>query len=154
MLGLLALADWTILVTNVPATMLTLREATNLIRVRWQVELLFKLWKSHGQIDEWRSHKPWRILCEIYAKLLTLLIQHWLFLVSFWEFPDRSLFKGAQTIQRFALALAISFANFTDLVGIIEIIQSCLAAGCRINRSNKQPRSFQLLEAAMEAPLA
>jgi hypothetical protein len=150
----LALADWTILVTNVPASMLTLPEATNLIRVRWQVELLFKLWKSHGQIDEWRSHKPWRILCEIYAKLLTLLIQHWLFLASFWEFPNRSLFKGAQTIQRFALALAISFANFADLVGIIEIIQCCLSTGCRINRSSKQPHSFQLLETAMDAPLA
>jgi IS4 transposase len=150
----LALADWSILVTNVPATMLTLREATNLIRVRWQVELLFKLWKSHGQIDEWRSHKPWRILCEIYAKLLTLLIQHWLFLVGFWEFPDRSLFKGAQTIQRFALALAISFADFAQLVGIIEIIQGCLSAGCRINRSSKQPRSFQLLKATLSVPLA
>jgi len=150
----LALADWTILVTNVPATLLTLREATHLIRIRWQVELLFKLWKSHGQIDAWRSHKPWRILCEIYAKLLTLLIQHWLFLVCFWEFPDRSLFKAAQTIQRFALALAIRFANFADLVGILEIIHSCLSAGCRINRSNQQPRSFQLLEAAMRTPLA
>lgn len=57
----LALADWTILITNVPEGLLSLKEALVLIRVRWQVELLFKLWKHHAQVDEWRSHQPWRI---------------------------------------------------------------------------------------------
>ena len=70
----LALAAWTILVTNVPPERLTLREALVVGRVRWQIELLFKLWKSHGSIDESRSTKPWRILCEVYAKLLAMLI--------------------------------------------------------------------------------
>src|SRR5205823_3145900 len=40
----LALADWTVLVTNVPADRLSLDEALVLIRVRWQIELIFKLW--------------------------------------------------------------------------------------------------------------
>ena len=48
----LALVAWTILVSNVPAEILSLRQAMILIRVRWQVELLFKLWKSHAQNDE------------------------------------------------------------------------------------------------------
>jgi hypothetical protein len=141
----LALADWTVIVTNVPAQLLSLREALLLIRVRWQVELLFKLWKSHGRIDEWRSEKPWRILCEIYMKLLGMLIYHWIFLVSFWQFPDRSLFKAAQTVQRFALALASSFRDQDRLIRIIATIQFCLSSGCRINKSRKYRRSFQLL---------
>jgi hypothetical protein len=116
-----------------------------LIRVRWQVELLFKLWKSHGRIDEWRSEKPWRILCEIYMKLLGMLIHHWIFLVGFWQFPDRSLFKAAQTVQRFALALASSFGDRDHLIRIMETIQFCLSSGCRINKSRKYRRSFQLL---------
>ena len=36
----LALAAWTVLVTNVPAARLTLREALVLARVRWQIEML------------------------------------------------------------------------------------------------------------------
>ena len=40
-----------------------------LLRVRWQIELLFKLFKSHTQVDTWQSQKPWRILCEVYAKI-------------------------------------------------------------------------------------
>lgn len=61
----LALAAWTVFVTNVPAERLTLREALGLGRMRWQIELLFKLWKSQGHVDESRSTKPWRILCEV-----------------------------------------------------------------------------------------
>jgi hypothetical protein len=49
---------WTILGTNVPPDLLSLREALLLARARWQIELLFTLWKSHGHIDEARSGKP------------------------------------------------------------------------------------------------
>src|SRR5262249_50684657 len=44
----LAAADWTIYLTNVPAERLTLQEALVLGHARWQIELLFKLWKSQG----------------------------------------------------------------------------------------------------------
>lgn len=141
----LALAEWTILVTNLPLEMLSVRQAMILIRVRWQIELLFKLWKSHGHLDEWRSTKPWRILIEVYAKLLAMLIQHWLFLVGFWRFANRSLVKGALTIQRHALLLACSFASLDALISAITVIQRCLAAGCRINKRKTDLRSFQLL---------
>jgi hypothetical protein len=150
----LALADWTVVVTNVPAERLSLREALILIRVRWQVELLFKLWKSQGQVDEWRSTKPWRILCEVYAKLLGLLIQHWLFLLSCWPFPDRSLVKASHTVRRQALSLANSFARLDRLVEVIQTIQRCLSAGCRIHKSQKTPRTYQLLLALSEGALA
>ena len=48
-----ATATWTIVVTNVPRELLNVEEAMLLARLRWQIELLFKLWKSHGGIDEW-----------------------------------------------------------------------------------------------------
>ncbi len=141
----LALADWTVLVTNTPPELLTWREAMVLIRIRWQVELLFKLWKSHGRIDEWRSAKPWRILCEVYAKLLAMLIQHWLFVLGAWSVVGRSMFKAAQTIQRHALHLASCLQEVDKLEEAMKVVQHCLSVGCRINKSRKTPRTFQLL---------
>lgn len=52
------LADWTILLTDAPAKLLSLSEALVLLRERWQMELLYKLWKQGGQIDEWRTANP------------------------------------------------------------------------------------------------
>jgi len=141
----LRLADWTIYVTNVPVALMSLREALVLARARWQIELLFKLWKNQGLIDEWRSEKPWRILCEVYAKLLALLVQHWLLLVSCWSYPNRSLQKAARTVQRHALHLASRFGCQKSLCKVIATIQRCLAVGCRINKRKVAPHTYQLL---------
>jgi hypothetical protein len=141
----LAWCDWTILVTNVPPGMLCGREALVLARARWQIELLFKLWKSQGHIDESRSGKPWRVLCEVYAKLLAMVVQHWLLLTGCWAYPDRSLVKAAQTVRQHAMHLASALACPAALCTAITLIHCCLAAGCRINRRKKKPNTYQLL---------
>jgi hypothetical protein len=43
------------------------------MRLRWQIELFWKLWKQEGKIDTWRSNKPQRILTEVSAKLLGVI---------------------------------------------------------------------------------
>jgi hypothetical protein len=141
----LAWADWTILVTNIPADRLALDEALVLARARWQIELLFKLWKQHGGLDEWRSAKPWRILCEVYAKLLALVVQHWLLLVGCWRYPDRSLVKAARAIRQHALHLACSFASPARLRAAIATITRCVAAGSRLDRRTTTPSTCHLL---------
>ena len=141
----LAWCAWTIVVTSVPPTLLSLREALVLLRARWQIELLFKLWKSHGHIDESRSAQPWRVLTEVFAKLLAMVVQHWLLLVSCWAFPDRSLLKAAHTIRQHALSLASSLAYPAFLDHTLAVVQRSIAAGCRLNRRKKHPNTYQLL---------
>ena len=48
----LDLQEWTIFVTNCPPELLTWKEVVVLYRARWQIELLFKLWKSHNHLAE------------------------------------------------------------------------------------------------------
>jgi len=143
----LKLASWAILGCNIPHEMLSLDEAFVLMRTRWQIELIFKLWKSHGCIDEWRTKNPWRILCEVYAKLIVMIIQHWILLAGCWRYPNRSLFKAVKTIQKHAMNLAYAFASgYVDrLYEALEIIRQCLSVGCRINKRRKNPSTYQRL---------
>jgi hypothetical protein len=150
----LALCGWTVLATNVPADRLTLGEALVLARARWQVELLFKLWKDHNRVDEWRSAKPYRILCEVYAKLLAVTLQHWLALVGCWRYPDRSLPKAAQVIQGFALAVAGALACPELAARLLHQLVTAIATGGRIATRAAAPATFQLLLAPGEEPLA
>jgi hypothetical protein len=148
----LALAAWTIFITNAPVTRLPLSAVLVVARARWQIELLFKLWKSHGRIDESRSSKPWRIICDVYAKLLAMVIQHWTWLLSLWDYPDRSLAKAAQTVQKYALQLASGLWSQTRTRETLETIARCLAKGCRMNPRKKHPNTYQLLLALTEVP--
>ena len=69
------------MITNVPREQLSVTEAMVLLKICWHIELLFKVWKSHGQVDAWRTQKPARILCEIDAKMIGLIVQHWVLVV-------------------------------------------------------------------------
>jgi hypothetical protein len=141
------LAEWNVYVTNVPCELLSVREAWIMARCRWQIELLFKLWKSEGHVDESRSEKPWRILCEIYAKLLGMVVQHWLLLVGCWSHVDRSLVKASRTVRRYAIPLAAAVRSCHGhlVYVILSNIENDLRTGCRVNRRRRAPPTHQLL---------
>lgn len=141
----LALAGWTIVLTNLAVEQASGSELYVLLRLRWQIELLFKLWKSQGYLDKSRSAKPWRQLCEVYAKLLGLIVQHWILVTHGWQDPARSLVKAGQVVRAHALELARAFlkgaAALRDVLGTIA---RGLRVGCRVNKRKKKPSAFQL----------
>lgn len=143
----LARADWTLLITNAPQRLLPLPGAIVLYRARWQIEMLFKRWKSCGGVASWRSRKPWRILCEVYAKLLAMLAGQWMLTAGCWRYPDRSLTKALATVRRYAMVLAGSLSHMRRLRSALRDIRNCLAAGCRIGKRHRDPATHQLLEA-------
>jgi hypothetical protein len=141
----LLLADWTLLLTNAPAALMTAAEALVVAAARWQIELLFKLWKSHGHLDESRSAIPHKILCEVYAKLIAVIIQHWFCLIRLWSLPDHSLVKAAQSIRKQALGLLRDLPVLSFFSRAIRILSDALAAGCRIDKSRQRTPTFQRL---------
>jgi hypothetical protein len=74
----LALMDWALYITNVPTTLLTLRQVVILYSVRWQIELIFKLWKSECELDRVAGRHRERVLSELYAKLIGMVIMQFL----------------------------------------------------------------------------
>ncbi len=65
-----------VFITNVDKKTLTYEHIMNIYRLRWQVELVFKTWKSHYKIDRYKTMRKERIECYLYANLLLILL-HW-----------------------------------------------------------------------------
>ena len=142
----LRLADWTLVLTDAPAKRLRFEEALVLLRERWQMELVYKLWKQHGQIDEWRTSNPWRVLCELYAKLIGVILQHWLIVLFAWHDPQRSLVKLAQVVRDTGWTLMEALAGQRSLRCALRLISRRMRSGCQMNKRSKHPNSAQLLE--------
>jgi Transposase DDE domain len=142
----LRLADWTILLTDTPAKKLRFEEALVLLRERGPLELLYKLWKSDGLIDEWRTENPWRVLCELYAKLIGLLLQHWVIVLFAWQDPQRSLVKLAQVVRDTGWLLMDALAGHRSVRSVLQLIRRHMRGGCQMNKRGQHPNSGQLLE--------
>ncbi len=142
----LHLADWTILITDVPNKHLRFEEALVLLRERWQMELLYKLWKQHAQIDEWQTTHAWRALCELYAKLIGAVLQHWLIVLFAWQDPQRSLVKLAQVVRDTSWTIMHALAHRCSLAARLQLIGRRMHSGCQMNTRKKHPNSAQLLQ--------
>lgn len=66
---------WDVLVTNLDATW-TVEDVFILYRIRWQIEIIFKVWKSQlgvAALGNWRAE---RVMCQFYAHLIGIFLCH------------------------------------------------------------------------------
>jgi hypothetical protein len=139
-----AWCDGTILVTNVPVDPLRAAEVAILSRARWQIELLFKRWRSPGLIAELTGSTVARQMVRLWSRLLAVLVQHRLLLSGAWGDPRRSLMKAREAIRRHALLLAAAIGDGTRLAAAIGCLAVIFGTTARQNK-RKKPSAFELL---------
>jgi hypothetical protein len=139
----LVLCDWTVLLTNVPETQLTPRAVWEVYRVRWQVELLFKRWKSLGGLCPRAVRRAGRALCEVYAKLLGMLVAHWTALVRGGPLGVVSMHRLVKAIQRLAPRLAEAVGDAGTLQQVLAEIERRLRRVRRRSRAKTRVHTRQ-----------
>lgn len=142
----LAWCDWTILVTNVPQDVLSPTECAVLYGARWQIELLFKRWKSHGLIAELSGANTVVQMVRLWSRLLAVLLQHWLMLGTAWGDTNLSLTKVCRTIRRYTTLITLTIDNPEQFTKELEKLADMMRHTNRRSK-RKRPSTFELLEA-------
>ena len=62
------------LLTNVPAKITPKEIAYEMYSLRWQIEIMFKVWKSVFTVDLSKKVKIQRFQCSLYGKFITILL--------------------------------------------------------------------------------
>lgn len=138
--------EWTVFVTNCPDDLLTWKEVVVLYRTRWQIELLFKLWKSHNHLAAHRGQATGVARMALFwAKLIGVVVQHWLLLTSTWAEPRRSHWKAARVIREWIVTLTGVLDDIESLIRTLQAMVVTIGAVATKKRRSKQPSSFQLL---------
>jgi hypothetical protein len=135
--------DWAILITNLPAEKLSIDEARVLYRSRWQIELLFKRWKSQGLVGDMTGTSWIRSMVKLWSRLLAAVVQQWL-QSGVWGRPEISLKKVWDMISRWSNTLAAIWRNPQMLRQSLERILATAQSAVRQNK-RKTRSTFEML---------
>jgi hypothetical protein len=72
----LALLAWNLFITNVPRTIWKTETVGKVYPIRWQVELIFKSWKSYLHLASIKTKKAAPTLCYLYGRMLLILLNY------------------------------------------------------------------------------
>jgi hypothetical protein len=154
----LALLDWNVFVTNVPIERLSLHQILVCYSLRWQVELIFKLWKSEAALKHLAGFRKERLLCELYAKMIGIVLTHCLVAPLRFLLRDQqieiSLTKARQILQDRVKSIAVAVGADPQRLRVeIAILCQRILLFARKTKRKKRPSTYQKLLAANQLTL-
>lgn len=168
----LATCDWTVFLTSCSNELLSWKEVVVLYRLRWQIELLFKLWKSHNALADHRSENPVRQLVEFFrpvqtetflgrilpetrplvpsgqqrnSKMIAVVIQHWLVITTSWGDTRLSLTKATRLIRDELPQLIPLITRLPELIALLTRWQTQFKGLAKIDQRKRKPSNPQLI---------
>ena len=138
------LCDWLVLATNVPAERLNAMELWVVYRCRWQVELLFKRCKSRLGWSDSQGRRGERVVVEVLAKVLGLIVVLWSTLLGSGPLAGKSPWKQFGVVRGFALRLQDVVESRSELRDLLNRLEQELGR-IKPQPRRKQPTTRQLL---------
>ncbi len=148
-----ARASLNFFITNAPPSLIPIEKAWNFYRLRWQIELIFKIWKSICDIEKVKKVKKHRLECYIYSKLI-MIVLGWKILwctakeLFLREKKALSFLKAAKTLfsQKLCkLRDALVAERKEDIESFIRKFYDISRLKHLLERRYEKPNSFELL---------
>ena len=98
--------DWSIYITNIPCSMLKILDIWKIYTFRWRIEIIFKAWKSHLNLENILVNRQYINPCHLLIRLYLMMAWVVLCLIPAYNFFQ---FKIYQAEKRF-----VSLAKFAD----------------------------------------
>jgi hypothetical protein len=141
----LTLLAWNLFITNVPASVWPPQTVAIVYTLRWQVELVFKAWKSHLHLATLTTTTKNSTLCYLYGRLLLIVVTFALgapVRATVWQTQQRevSLIKLVRHFQAGADQwLRVLFQSPSQLTTFLS--QACAAAERLVRKAVRTRRT-------------
>ncbi len=133
-----------VFITNIETSIVNVEQVYNLYKIRWQIELMFKIWKSIININTVHNMKPCRLRCNLYSKFIWILISRditRLAETSYWKVNKALLspYKCMETLKASATSLRSTiFGSEKKLKEwMIKTIKELMVYGYKENKKGR-----------------
>ena len=118
----LDICKWTVYITNLPSAEYDTEVVHTLYRTRWQIELLFKHWKSEGGLAVPPCKNGEKNLCLVYAKMISILLTHSILNESGSQINGQSVKRRYKVIKRYAdeLFQAMYTNQYDEVLNVLQ----------------------------------
>ena len=141
-----------VFITNVPEEWIPAEKVKSVYGLRWQIELIFKVWKSQAKINNLKEMKIHRFECQLLGKIIWLLVNwkiyHWLkgtindnqsgYSYSVWKF-----YKSAFRLSHKLRAALQCAKNAKCLMNILKSSENQLFA---LEKKNGKVSHYEILK--------
>jgi hypothetical protein len=150
----LTLLAWNLFITNVPCTIWKAETVIKVYPLRWQIELIFKSWKSYLHLASINTKKADSTLCYLYGRMLLIVLTYALcpqMRATLWLKKKREL--SVLKLVRYFQALAEEWmhAIFQSEFALRRFLQQACATAERLvaKASRKRPTTAQILRESL-----
>jgi len=138
----LFLLSWGLYITNVPVDIWETKSVSIVYRLRWQIELVFKSWKSYHGLTFLKGERKERIECFIYGRLIMMVIIA--FLSSsirryLWNTKKREL-SFLKTVRHFQLKAYKALSLLSQPVSFALFLMEEFFSACRLCMMDSRKR--------------
>jgi len=101
-------ARYNLFITNTSQEQLSTKEIEKVYRLRWQIELVFKTWKSHVKIHKTKKVKKERFECHLIAKIIWIILNWKLFQIANLMIRSKNIENGCSIMKFFKQAVKLT----------------------------------------------
>jgi len=141
-----------IYVTNISKEKLKTEHVRQIYRLRWQIELVFKTWKSIGKIEQTKKMKTERFESMLYAKLILLVLCHQLFwniAQNFQKYENKSLsiYKTLKTLINSLKEIKAAIKQGAEsMCELFAILTRIICKKCKLDKKKNTISSTEIMQ--------
>ncbi|WP_254909264.1 IS4 family transposase [Clostridium tyrobutyricum] len=140
----------TIYMTNIPNDILFTKQIHDIYSLRWQIELIFKIWKSVFHISSVKPVKIERFKCQLYGKLILLVLSSIVMFKMRSELLKKkkletSEIKTAEIVHEYVEEMYFSFMIHSNNLKVLTRIYNCICKNGRKSHRKDKKTFFGIL---------
>lgn len=138
----LFLLGWSLYITNAGKEILKTESVSLVYSIRWQIELVFKAWKSYHGLEELKGERSERIECFIYGRLIMMTLMAFLsgsIRRYLWRTRKREL-SFLKAVRHFKLKAYRALSFIGDPVSLARFLKDEFLEACRLCMMDSRKR--------------